>query len=131
MVYNGYLRNIDVTSREDGCYWQNLEEQSGGRQRAKNDPVFQAMLRFAQQCFYGVKGRGGRKMSGKNFKPYAPTFIPTMHRKPITNRLIVKSKQGGEMWIVWECKTFLFYESSIHYYILRRETFTLYSILWY
>lgn len=66
----------------------------------RGTPVFQAMLRFAQQCFYGVKGRGGRKMSGKNFKPYAPTFIPTMHRKPITNRLIVKSKQGGEMWIV-------------------------------
>lgn len=96
---------MDATSREDGCYWQNLEE-SGGRQRAKNDllirggtPVFQAMLRFAQQCFYGVKGRGGRKMSGKNFN----LMLRRLFRRYIVNRLEdqsnVKSKQGIILWI--------------------------------
>lgn len=83
-------------SRAVGGNEQKTIYRFGGR----GTPVFQAMLRFAQQCFYGVKGRDGRKMSGKNFKPYAPTFIPTMHRKPITNRLIVKSKQGGEMSLI-------------------------------
>lgn len=82
-------------------------EESGGRQRAKNDllirggtPVFQAMLRFAQQCFYGVKGRGGRKMSGKNFN----LMLRRLFRRYIVNRSEadqsnVKSKQGIILWI--------------------------------
>lgn len=45
-------------------------------------PVFQAMLRFAQQCFYGVKGRGGRKMSGKNFN----LMLRRLFRRYIVNR---------------------------------------------